>query len=61
MAIDYRNREFNARQHANAMERARRALRLYRDGLSWAEVGRELGVTRQRAQQLGARAAAASE
>jgi len=51
--------EFNERLRREALPRARRALRLRQAGETWEAIGKLLGVTRQRAAQLAARAKAA--
>lgn len=52
---------FNAKQIADAMPRANRALRLREAGESYATIGRLLGVSRERARQLAAKALAMAE
>ena len=47
---------FNAKQIAEAMPRAQRALRLREAGETWATIGQLLGVSRERARQLAAKA-----
>ena len=53
--MDRRNDEFNQRLRAEAKPRAEVVIRLRRAGQTWAEIGRILGVSRQRAQALAAR------
>lgn len=50
------NVDYNERQAAEAQPRAERALRLREAGETWATIGKLLDVTRQRAQQLAAKA-----
>ena len=53
--MDRRNDEFNQRLRAEAKPRAEVIIRLRAAGQTWAEIGRILGVSRQRAQALAAR------
>ena len=46
------------RNWRGSRERARRILRMRAEKLSWAEIGRQLGLSRQRAHQLGREIAA---
>ncbi len=47
---------FNARQVAESLPRAERALRLREAGETWKTIGRILGVSGERARQLGTKA-----
>lgn len=51
------NHEYNARLRAESMRRAVKIAKLRDKGLTWAEIGERIGISRQRAQQLGAKAA----
>ena len=50
--VDQKTTEFNRQQKEVARPRAERAIRLREAGETWATIGRILGVSRQRAQQL---------
>jgi DNA-directed RNA polymerase sigma subunit (sigma70/sigma32) len=49
---------FNERIKREARERAAKVSKMRKAGLTWTQVGNALGVTRQRAQQIGKRNAA---
>lgn len=46
---------FNSRLHDAAIIRGKRALALRNSGKTWEAVGKIMGITRQRAQQLAAK------
>jgi hypothetical protein len=50
--MNQKQADFNAQQKEAARPRAERAIRLREAGETWASIGRMLGVSRQRAQQL---------
>lgn len=51
------NHAYNARLKAEAIKRGIKAAALRSKGNTWEEVGRLMGISRQRAQQLAAKAA----
>lgn len=59
--MDSRTAEFNRQQRELARPRAERAIRLREAGETWKEIGRILGVSRQRAQALAKAYAKAPE
>lgn len=48
---------YNSNLQKAAAPRIRRIRKLRESGLTWGEIGTLLGISRQRAQQLGTRAA----
>lgn len=48
---------YNAQMRAIALARAKAITELRKAGKTWAEVGAELGISRQRAQKIGSRVA----
>lgn len=51
--MDERTKAFNQQQREVAKPRIQRITRLRKAGETWTAIGRILGISRQRAQQLG--------
>jgi len=51
------NIEYNNRLRAESLRRSARIAKLREKGMTWAQIGERLGISRQRAQQLGSKIA----
>jgi len=50
------NNAYNDRLRAASLKRTDKINKLRQEGLTWAEIGKRMKISRQRAQQLGAKA-----